>query len=67
MKFGFDWPCGFRGEKIFEIVDDDRWTPEAGAWVYYKVKGKAFGSGELRIEYPCIPQFYYIKVGYKGV
>ena len=26
-----------------------------------------FGAKISKQEYPCIPQFYYIKVGYKGV
>ena len=38
MKFGFDWPSGFRGE---EIVNDGRRNDgrrtDDGAWVYYKL------------------------------
>ena len=42
MKFGFDWPSGFRGEdlsKLFTIVDDDGrrdWRTD-GALVFLKL------------------------------
>ena len=31
IKFGFDWPCGFRGEDVCERTKDD------GPWVSYKL------------------------------
>ena len=38
IKFGFDWPSGFRGED-FEIVKGQTDGPrtDAEAWVYYKL------------------------------
>ena len=43
IKFGFDWPSGFRGEDVWkcERTEDDGRTPDP--WV-----SMAFGSGELK-------------------
>ena len=53
MKFGFDWPCGLRGEDLLNCgrwTDrrmTDRWThdgpTDARAWPSYKLT-----SGELK-------------------
>ena len=44
MKFGFNWPSGFRGE-IFEIVDDDNGMAILKAHIVSQ------GSGELKRRY----------------
>ena len=35
MKFGFDWPSGFR--RSLKLWTDDGRTTDARAWVYYKL------------------------------
>ena len=35
MKFGFDWPSGFKGEDLQNC--GRRTTTDAGTWVYYKL------------------------------
>ena len=41
IKFGFDWPSGFRGDVSLNIVDNNEsmttTTTVDGAWVYYKL------------------------------
>ena len=58
MKFGYNWPSGFRGqvvngseEKLFEIVDRrqrQRMETNDDPCLYCELCG-AFGSGELKI------------------
>ena len=36
IKFGFDWPRGFRGEDVLKLCTDGR-TMDAGPWVSYKL------------------------------
>ena len=54
---------------MFEIVDgrrtDDGRTTDHGYTISSPCEPE--GSGELKNEYPCKPQFYYTKVGCKGV
>ena len=44
MKFGFNWPSGFRGEDVLKC-----WcTTDSGPCLYYKLTSEPKGSGELK-------------------
>ena len=46
MKFAFNWPIGFRGDVLFEIIEG---RTDAGIIGILKAHLRAFGSGELKI------------------
>ena len=49
IKFGFDWPSGFRGEDFLKWWTTTTMT-DARAWAYYKLTYEPFGSGELKMK-----------------
>ena len=51
VKFGFDWPGGFRGEDVRNCGrTTDGWTPEHGYTISSPCEPN--GSGELKIQAP---------------
>ena len=69
IKFGFDWPSGFRGEDLRNCgrTYDERRT-DARSWPSYKLTLEPNGSGELKIGIPLhTPVLLYKSVVQGGI